>query len=308
MVRFPWLLALASDVAATNGTIRLRNGVEMPQVSLGTAQWDNATVEEAVVLAVELGMKGVDTAFNYWNQGGVGKGLKRVDRSEVFVTTKTRDCFNNHIALEDCEDYTRGQVESDLAQLDIEQIDLLLLHGANHNGQGPCDDAACQLNVAQWKVYESFYKAGKARAIGVSNYCPSCLDCLLAEATVQPAVNQIKFHVGMTADPQGLMSYCEQHGIVPMAYSPMGSGAIFGDPLCHEIGIAHGKTGAQVGLKWIIDKGYTLATKTNSREHLTEDLDLFAWELEDDEKKLLDAYFNSTDVPSWACTAMSTAV
>merc|ERR1712113_998589 len=103
----------------------------------------------------------------------------------------------------------------------------VLLHGANQGGQGSCDGTANKLDIVQWKVYEEFYKAGKIRAIGVSNYCPSCLDALLAVVDFVPAVNQIQYHVGMTADPEGIISYCKEHGIVPQAYSPMGGGSVF---------------------------------------------------------------------------------
>jgi len=293
--------------AAAPASVRLSNGIDMPQVSLGTAGFDNATVADALVLAVDVGMVGVDTAFNYLNQVGVGKGLKRVNRSAIFVTTKTTDCLHHDIAdVDACTEHTRTEVESDFSQLDVQYIDLLLLHGANTrtvSEQGACNQLSCSLNIAQWNVYEEYYKAGKVRAIGVSNYCRSCLECVLSNAEIKPMVNQLQFHIGMTADPEGIMSYLENHTIVPMAYSPMGSGMAFTDPVATQISEAHGKTPAQVSLKWITDKGYTLTTKSNGRKHLEEDLDLFSWTLADEERQRLDRYRNSSDLPSWACTA-----
>merc|ERR1712107_242026 len=138
---------------------------------------------------------------------------------------------------------------------------------------------------------------GKVRAIGVSNFCQSCLEKLLAKASVVPAVNQIKYHVGMTSDPEGIISYCTQKNIMPMAYSPLSG--VFGDPLLHEIGHQHKKSEAQVALRWIASKGIPLATKSTEVSHLIEDTDIFSWDLTKDEVAKMDAYKNSTDIPSW---------
>jgi len=298
------LSGVGAAVHSNPGFVTLNNGVVMPQVSLGTAGYDDATVSDALVLAVDVGFTGVDTAYNYGNQRGVGDGLKRVNRSSVFVTTKTTDCEHHGITdAESCARHTRSEVEADFSQLNVEHIDLLLLHGANHEQEGACDDLATRLDVAQWQVYEEYYRAGKVRAIGVSNYCPSCLDGLLKNVNVTPAVNQLQYHVGMTSDPQSVMSYCVGHNIVPMAYSPMGGGSVFSDSLTTEIATAHDKTAAQVALKWITDKGYTLTTKSNNRQHLESDLDLFSWSMTPDELSTLDSHHSSSDLPSWACTA-----
>lgn len=303
-------LAMAVAVSATSDTVKLNNGVEMPVVSLGTAGYNDDKVVDVMATAVGAGFKAVDTAFNYYNQKGVGNGLKKVGRDKLFVTSKTTPCIHpssppvyNIQNTTQCQAQTRKDIDSDLQQLDVDHIDLLLIHGANHHGDGSCGALACELNVAQWKVYEEYVAKGKVRAIGVSNYCPSCLDCLLKSAKIVPAVNQVRYHPGMTADPEGIMSYSMKHGIIPMAYSPMGSGSVFTDPLLTKIGAAHNKSAAQVSLKWIADKGYVLATKTSSEQHLKEDLDLFAWELTKSESSSIDTYAKGSDVPSWACTA-----
>eukprot|EP00747_Dinoflagellata_sp_TGD_P169334 gnl/TRDRNA2_/TRDRNA2_198080_c0_seq1.p1 gnl/TRDRNA2_/TRDRNA2_198080_c0~~gnl/TRDRNA2_/TRDRNA2_198080_c0_seq1.p1 ORF type:complete len:342 (-),score=43.32 gnl/TRDRNA2_/TRDRNA2_198080_c0_seq1:145-1131(-) len=310
-----WLLTVASEASdAHTMKVKLNTGAEMPLISLGTAGYNDSTVEEAVVLAVDVGFRGIDAAFNYYNQAGVGKGLKRVNRSAMFIVTKTSPCLHsqappryNITDVAKCQEQTRRDIETNFKQLDVAEIDLLLLHGANHFGAGGCGELACRLNVAQWQVYEEYFKAGTVKAIGVSNYCPSCLDCILSATQVVPAVNQLKYHPGMTKDPEGVWSYCRRKGIVPMAYSPMGSGEIFTDSLLMGIAASHNKTAAQVALKWIVDKGYTLATKTNNRQHLMEDLDLFSWSLTADETASIDSYSKGDDVPSWACTAMESS-
>jgi len=312
MVLFARLLVVVCAVVASDFSgVRLNNGVFMPTVSLGTAGYNDSVVEGVLATAASVGFVGVDTAFNYYNQKGVGLGLARLNRSAVFVISKTTPCFHpqaspayNISDPQKCMEQTRSDIESDLQQLNVKQIDLLLLHGANHHGQGSCGELACRLNIAQWKVYEEYYAAGKVRAIGVSNYCPSCLDCLIAAAKVIPAVNQFRLHVGMGADPEGFLSYGNHWGIVTMAYSPMGGGEVFTDPLLKKIGSAHNKTAAQVALKWVVAKGATLATKSSSPKHLKEDLDLFSWELAKDDVSAMDAHIKGSDVPSWACTAM----
>merc|ERR1712154_286881 len=119
------------------------NGVEMPVVSLGTAGYNDSTSADAVVLAVQAGMMGVDTAYNYGNQKGVGNGLKQINRSSVFVTTKTTPCYQHGISDEHlCAQHTRTELESDFSQLALTFIDLILLHGANQGGQGSCDGTA----------------------------------------------------------------------------------------------------------------------------------------------------------------------
>ena len=113
-----------------------------------------------------------------------------------------------------------------LALLNTSYVDLLLLHGPSAPSfgyEGACSAAASALNAAQWRAYADFMAAGKARAIGVSNYCASCLEGLGAPV---PAVNQIQVHVGVGADPEGLLSYCKQKGIVVQAYSPLAHGAV----------------------------------------------------------------------------------
>eukprot|EP00933_Yihiella_yeosuensis_P056358 TRINITY_DN5549_c0_g1_i1.p1 TRINITY_DN5549_c0_g1~~TRINITY_DN5549_c0_g1_i1.p1 ORF type:complete len:336 (+),score=67.78 TRINITY_DN5549_c0_g1_i1:81-1088(+) len=307
--------ALAGEAPAISDTVTLNNGVKMPVVSLGTVQREfdnNATeMEQAIAQGVGAGLKGIDAAFNYFDQEAVGKAIKAVGRERLFVTTKTTPCMHpqapptyNITDVEACKAQTKKDVEADFSQLGIDKIDLLLLHGANRFGEGSCNKLACALNRAQWSVYEEFYRAGKVRAIGISNYCPSCIDCLLEGAQVVPAVLQNKYHVGMTSDPHGFVSYTLKKGILPMAYTPMGKASeLLKDPLLKEIAEKHNKTTAQVALKWIVSQGFTLATASKTIRHIQEDLDLFSWNLETSEVERLDGYKSSSDEPSWACTA-----
>jgi diketogulonate reductase-like aldo/keto reductase len=177
--------------------IKLNNGVMMPQMAAGTWQYDNATAQSAVTLALDkAGFTHIDTAENYYNQIGVGKALAGRDRSSYFLTTKTVPCDKSVIGTPGaCFKQTLADVETDLKLLGVDYVDLILLHGPARAkagyGKGTCDPVACASDAEQWAAYEQIYKAGKAKAIGVSNYCQSCLDSLLSNATVVPAVNQV---------------------------------------------------------------------------------------------------------------------
>merc|ERR1712226_873297 len=148
--------------------------------------------------------------------------------------------------------------------------------------------------------------AGKAKAIGVSNYCVSSLKCIAQTATVTPAVNQVKFHVGMGTDPTGLKSYCDSKGIHVQAYSPLGDGTseLITGPLVTSIGKAHNMTGAQVSLRWLIETGVPLTTKSTKESHLKEDLAIFNFTLAATEKAKLDGATSPAGSPSFMCKSL----
>ena len=150
------------------------------------------------------------------------------------------------------------------------------------------------------------YDQGKTRAIGVSNFCQKCFECLSSGNNtgdvVMPAVNQIQFHVGMGEDPQDILSFCEERGVQIQAYSPLGGTGktelITGD-LVTEIGKAHGVSGVQVALRWIWQLGVPLTTKTSSAKHLADDVNIFSWSLTNDEMETLSAADSPHGTPSF---------
>lgn len=152
--------------------------------------------------------------------------------------------------------------------------------------------------------------ANKTRALGVSNFCKSCFLCLdetakTGEVSVVPAVNQIQYHIGMGPDPQGLLSYGRRRGIVTQAYSPLGDNTteLISGELVSSIGRKHNKSGVQVALKWISKHGAAVTTKSSSPQHLKEDLDLFSWDLSQEEMARADASTTPPGSPSFRCTA-----
>jgi diketogulonate reductase-like aldo/keto reductase len=145
---------------------------------------------------------------------------------------------------------------------------------------------------------------------GVSNFCPSCFACLSTgtKDPIWPAVNQIQYHVGMGSDPEGLLSYCSARGIVVQAYSPLASGKLLSPPPAELAAVAkaQGKSAAQVALKWILQQDaapMSLVTKADTREYITEDIELFDWSLTPAQMHTLDSATKPSNVPSWGCTA-----
>ena len=152
----------------------------------------------------------------------------------------------------------------------------------------------------------SFWIARVPGALGVSNWCVSCFKCLAEDAgAVLPAVNQVKYHIGMGSDPGGLVSYCKSKGIVLQAYSPLGdhTSELISGPLVTKLGAAHGKTGVQAALKWVWQHGVAVVTKSTNATHLSQDLDLFTWNLTASEMAEADKDTTPAGKPSFACSA-----
>ena len=150
---------------------------------------------------------------------------------------------------------------------------------------------------------ERAYNEKLTRAIGVSNFCVSCFQCIDKVLTVRPALNQVQYHVGEGADPEGLRTYCKDNGIVLQAYSPLGNNAtelIHGKELS-AIAAAHNKSTVQIALKWIWQNGVPLATKSTKPEHLSEDIDIFSWKLSTQEMATLNAATKPSGTPSFMC-------
>ena len=231
---------LTAGVLAGVPTAKLSNGFELPVIGLGMGPWcnaakcpapanpcadcyDNASAAADVILAASVGITFIDTALGYGNQGGVGDAVRRFPggRSNAVVQTKVPPCGGKGITVAECEADTRASVEKDFAQLNLSVIDVMLLHagpsaGDNGTRGDDCGGGSCALAVAQWRVMEKYYWQGRLNAIGVSNWCQRCFECLKGSnrTSVTPMVNQIQYHAGMgSADPDGLISYCKTEGV-----------------------------------------------------------------------------------------------
>ena len=261
----------------------------MPLIGLGTWQYNSSEAEAAIATAFSVGYRHVDTALGYANQVGVGHALKTLalPRDEYFVTSKVPGGLNASA--------TTAALELSLQQLQLDHVDLMLLHFPNGGREG---------RQEQWAALEAWAKTGGAKAIGVSHYCRRHLDDVLAVATLPVANNQVQYHVGMgreTISELHDMAYMKSKGVVYAAYSSLcgpcpdgGHAELISGPLVTSIGAKHGKSGAQVALRWVVQQGVPVIPKATRAEYLAEDFDLFDWSLSDEEMQRLG---NATSPP-----------
>jgi 2,5-diketo-D-gluconate reductase A len=264
-------------------TFTLNNGVEIPAVGFGVFQTPPDETREAVETALATGYRHIDTAAAYGNERGVGEALRRsgLDRSEVFVETKVWITDYGY-------DATLHAFDKSAGKLGIEQIDLLILHQAL-----PGEFA---LTLDAYRALERLLADGKVRAIGVSNFMPEHLTRLMAETSVVPAVNQIEVHPYFRQSE--LLAVHTEHGILSQAWSPIGGitfyrdgshGSTLEDPTIGEIAAAHGKTPAQVMLRWHVQEGRQVIPKSVTPSRIAENFDVFDFELTGDQLAAIDA-------------------
>jgi 2,5-diketo-D-gluconate reductase A len=261
----------------------LNNGVQIPALGFGVFQTPPEETIAAVSAALATGYRHIDTAAAYGNEREVGEAIRRsgVDRSEVFVETK--------IWISDYGyDQTLHSFDKSAGKLGIDRIDLLILHQAL-----PGEFA---LTVDAYRALEKLLADGKVRAIGVSNFMPDHLTRLLGETAVVPAVNQIEVHPYFRQSE--LLEADAEHGILSQAWSPIGGitfyrdgsrGSTLQDPTIGKIAAAHGKTPAQVMLRWHLQQGRQVIPKSVTPSRIAENFDVFAFTLTTDELDAIDA-------------------
>jgi 2,5-diketo-D-gluconate reductase A len=249
---------------ATVPTIRLNNGVEIPQLGFGVYQVPPEDTADAVSTALEIGYRHIDTAEMYGNEKGVGEAVARsgIDRGEVFVTSKLNNGFHRR------DDALRAFDQS-LGDLGFEYLDLFLIHW-------PLPGIDVDY-IETWKAMEEIYASGRCRAIGVSNFQAHHLRRLFSQAQVRPAVNQIEVHPYLTQEE--LRAFDADHEIVTEAWSPIAQGKVLGDPAIVAIAERLGRTPAQVVLRWHVQRGDVVFPKSVSRQRMQENVELFDFEL-----------------------------
>ena len=257
---------------ATVPTIRLNNGVEIPQLGFGVYQVPPEDTADAVATALEIGYRHIDTAEMYGNEKGVGEAVARsgIDRGEVFVTSKLNNGFHRR------DDALRAFDQS-LADLGFEYLDLFLIHW-------PLPGIDVDY-IETWKAMEEIYASGRCRAIGVSNFQAHHLRRLFSQAQVRPAVNQIEVHPYLTQEE--LRAFDADHEIVTEAWSPIAQGKVLGDPAIVAIAERLGRTPAQVVLRWHVQRGDVVFPKSVSRQRMQENFELFDFELGTDDMATL---------------------
>ncbi len=254
-------------------SIPLAGDVSIPQFGLGVFQVPPEETTENVLLAIEAGYRHIDTASAYGNEAQVGHAIHAsgLDRSEFFVTTK---CFNSDHGYDSA---TRA-LKTSLGQLELEHVDLYLIHWPV-----PSQDRY----VETWQAFIDAQQAGLARAIGVSNFQPAHLRRINDETGVTPAVNQIELHPYL--QQAGLRREHADRGIVTEAWSPLAQGLVLDDPAIASIADAHGKSPAQVVLRWHIQLGIVVFPKSVTAERIRENIDIFDFELSAEELAQIEA-------------------
>jgi 2,5-diketo-D-gluconate reductase A len=257
-----------TNSASSVPTITLNDGNTIPQLGFGVFKVEPDKTSRVVRDALEVGYRHIDTAKIYGNEEGVGHAIKTsgIDRSELFITTKLwNDDQGYESALE--------AFEKSLGRLQLDYVDLYLIHWP-----APANDNY----VAAWKALEKIRESGRAKSIGVSNFTVEHLTRLLGETDVVPAVNQIELHPEL--QQREITAFGREHGIATEAWSPLAQGALLKEPHVQAIADAHGKSLAQVILRWHIQLGNIIFPKSNSRERMQENFDIFDFELSDDEQ------------------------
>ncbi|WP_405721231.1 aldo/keto reductase [Streptomyces sp. NBC_01537] len=262
--------------------ITLNNGVEMPAIGLGVFQTPPDVTTAAVEEALRLGYRHIDTAAAYANEREVGEGLRRsgIARDDVFVETKVWISDYGY-------DATLHAFDKSAGKLGLDRLDLFILHQAL--------PSAFDRTLDAYRALEKLLADGKVRAIGVSNFMPEHLDRLLAETSVVPAVNQIELHPYF--QQTALQRVHAQHGIVTQAWSPIGgitsyreaAKSTFDDPTLLGIARLHGRSAAQVMLRWHLQKGRSVIPKSTKPARIAENFDVFGFELTTEQLDAIDA-------------------
>lgn len=271
------LFSCATLTIATLPTKEIAPGVELPVVNIGTWLAGSKTEDPKVITANWLaqGFRGVDTALVYNDQTDVAAAIEEsgVPREDIFITTKIPGCAA-----------AAASINSDLKQLNVDYIDLMLIHSPI--------GLSCPNT---WKVLEDYVSQGKLRSIGVSNFNVKQLQNIMKMATIPIAVNQIEYNV--FSHDEEIIEFCDANNITVEAWSPLsgakGAQSVFKDETVKAIAAGHNVSAAQVALRWILQRGHTLAVLSSSSEHQANDADLWSFELADDEMETLTAHQNN---------------
>jgi len=269
-------------MTSQNPLFVLNNGVQIPAVGLGVFQSSPEDTGAAVEFAIRQGYRLIDTAAAYFNERQVGEGIRRsgISRDEVFIETKIWISDYGYEA-------TLHAFDKSVGKLGVERIDLLLLHQAL--------PSRFDLTLDAYRALEKLLADGKVRAVGVSNFMPAHLERLLSQISVAPAVNQIEVHPYF--QQRALQRLHGEHGILTQAWSPIGGitsyrggeKRTFDDPTLQDIARQHGKSVAQVMLRWHLQQGRSAIPKSTKPARITENFDVFDFELSAEQIAAIDA-------------------
>ena len=264
-------------------TVKLNNGLPMPLIGFGTNTLTGDVGVRSVADAISVGYRLIDTAHIYGNEEAVGEGIRKsgINRKELFITSKLWVDFAGY-------ESTKKAFQTSIDKLGTDYLDLYLIHRPRGDVKG------------SWKAMEALYKAGKIKAIGVSNFEPAQLADLMKEATVKPAINQIETHVFFQEN--NLYDVLVKETIQHEAWSPFAAGRnnIFSNTTLAAIAQKHKKTIAQVCLRWHFQRGVVAIPRSQNKAHMAENLNIFDFELDVmDLQTIAMLDLNKTQFPEW---------
>ena len=259
----------------------LSNGRKIPVLGLGTWFIDDDKAAQAVVSAVEIGYRHIDTAQAYGNERGVGVGIRTcgVPRESLFLTSKVAAEAKTY-------DAAAKSIDASLEKLGLDYIDLMLIHSPQPWAEWREEKRYFEENIQVWKALEDAYAAGKLKAIGVSNFLEDDLENLIAHCGIKPMVNQLLIHIGNT--PAALLAYCREQGIVVEAYSPIAHGEALKNETIAAMAQKYGASAAQLCIQYVLQLGTVALPKTANPAHMRDNAGLH-FELSNEDMERLKA-------------------
>ena len=257
--------------------VRLHDGTEIPQLGFGTWQIENRDAPKAVEAAIKTGYRSIDTAAIYGNEEGVGAAIRAagVPRDQLFITTKL---WNDHHGAKN----TFKAFDDSLKRLRLDYVDLYLIHWPNPRAN---------LYAETWKALSEIKQSGRAKAVGVSNFTMAHLERVIGETGIVPPINQVELHPRF--QQKGLREFHAKHRIVTETWSPLGRGRAMKDPLIAGIAARHGRTPAQVTLRWHIQNGFVTIPKSVTPARIAENFDVFGFELTQEDMAKIETLDNN---------------
>ena len=268
-------------------TVTLNNGVRMPLLGYGVYLVDPSVTERCVLDALSVGYRSLDTAQYYENEAMVGSAVHKsgIPRDEIFITSKL--CLSR-------PSYARAieNVKGSLKRMGLDYLDLMLIHWPmGHDGE-------------IWQAFEDLVREGLLRSVGVSNFYPATYDALVRNASIVPAVNQIETHVFYQQRP--MIAHMARYGTAVESWGPLAEGmnGIFTNPVLSSVGAAHGKTAAQVALRFLLQQGIIVIPKSVRRERMIENAAVFDFELSEEEMAAVRSLDTGHNLEGWPSDAL----
>ncbi len=259
----------------------LNDGSKLPQIGFGTYNEEFKDNKEAILTAIDCGYRFFDTASLYETERSLGNAIKEsgVGRENVIIETKL---WIDEMGAENA----RKALDKSLCRLQTDYIDIYMMHWPRQTGADSEDWKT--LDTETWKAMEEMVVAGKVRRLGLSNFLPHHLKNILDTCTIKPVVDQLELHPGYSQE--AAVAYCREHDVLPMAWSPLGRGrenATIGNAILVRLAEKYGKSIQQINLRFLLQKGILPIPKATSRPHMLSNLDVYDFELTDDEISLL---------------------